>query len=56
VDIESDHSLVISNIKLKLKMREKQPFKKQRDAAKLKENDVAVKYVTQLKKYLHRGP
>jgi len=26
----------------------KQPFKKQRDVAKLKENDVAVNYVTEM--------
>jgi len=51
-DIESDHRLVISNIKLNLKRREKQTFKKQRDVAKLKENDVAVKYVTELKRCL----
>jgi len=48
--ILSQTSLVISNIKLKLKMREEQLFKKQRDMAKLKENDVAVKYVTELKR------
>ena len=40
------HTVVISNIKLKVKMRENQPFKKQRDVAKLKENDVALNYVT----------
>jgi len=51
-DVESDHSLVISNIKLKLKIRDKQLSKKQRDVAKLKENDVMVKYVTELKKCL----
>jgi len=50
-DIESDQSLVISNIKLKQKRREKQSFKKQRDVAKLKKG-VAVKYVTELKRCL----
>jgi len=43
VDIESDHSLVISNVKLKLNMREKQPLKKQRHVVKLKKNDAMVK-------------
>jgi len=33
-------------------MREKQPFKKQRGVAKLKENNVVVKYVTELKRCL----
>jgi len=45
-------SLVISNVKLKLKVREKPPFKKQRDVAKLKENDGVVKYVTEIKRCL----
>jgi len=46
VRISSQTSLVISNIKLKLKM--KNNHSRNRDVAKLKENDVVVKYVTEL--------
>ena len=51
MDIESALRLVISNIKLKRKMREKQKFTKQRVVAKLKENDEAVKYVSERDAY-----
>lgn len=43
-DIDSDHSLVIANIKLRLKRRVRMPFKKQRDLAMLAEPMVEKAY------------
>jgi hypothetical protein len=43
-DIDSDHSLVIANIKMKLRQKQTAPFKRQRDTAKLAQEVTGQSY------------
>lgn len=42
--MDSDHSLVIANIKIKLKRNTRPPVRKQRDVAKLAEPEIGKAY------------
>lgn len=53
-DMDSDHSLVIANIKLKLKRKHKATSQKRRDISRLNDRDIAMIYQQELAKKLEK--
>jgi len=51
-DIDSDHSLVMANIKIKLKKKHKAQFRKQRDIARLSNKGISNAYRIALERHL----
>jgi len=51
-DIDSDHSLVIANIKIKLKKKHKAQFRKRRDIARLSDERISNAYRVALERHL----
>lgn len=55
-DIDSDHSLVIANIKMKLKRKYVSPFRKQRDLTRLNEEAIGKAYRSTLEEKIKKAP
>ena len=53
-DMDSDHSLVIANFRLKLKRKSKPKFQKQRDLRRLNEENIGTAYRELLKKKISK--
>ena len=51
-DIDSDHSLVMANIKIKLKKKHKAQFRKRRDIARLSDEGISNAYRVALERHL----
>jgi len=51
-DIDSDHSLVMANVKIKLKKKHKAHFRKRRDIARLSDEGISNTYKAALERHL----
>ena len=54
-DIDSDHSLVMANIKIKLKKKHKTQFRKRRDIARLSDKGISNAYRVALKRHFEQA-
>jgi len=54
-DIDSSHSLVMANIKIKLKKKHKAQFRKRRDIARLSDKEISNAYKVALERHLRQA-